>query len=134
MKKVLLSIVVFFVLLVLAAGFTSCSKEAPAVKAQSITNRPVMLEYRITNESGNVGIRYTTYENGVKTVVESEVNRMDESIFLEYPHNATSTIESWNMDGLHNEIILEIFVEGQVIASGSLNYNTNSSKAEGLVL
>ncbi len=133
MKKVLLSIVVFFVLLVLAAGFTSCSKNAPTPKVESITNRPVMLEYRINNVSANVTYRYTTIENGVQVTVEKQLLRTEESIFVEFPHNKTATIEAWNSDGLRTEIILEIFVEGQVIASGSLNHTSGISKAEGLV-
>ncbi|MCC7302417.1 MAG: hypothetical protein IT233_07240 [Bacteroidia bacterium] len=133
MKKVLVSILVFFVLLVLAAGFTSCEKNSPAPQ-NSITQTPVntspaLVKYSVYGESADLTVRYTVFENGMLTVVEKYVLRADEKFEVEIPRNNQVSIEAWNTKGERKEIVLEIHSDGVIQTSASLNFNTGVAAA-----
>ena len=141
MKKVLVSIVVFFILLVLAAGFTSCTKTAPTpslqstkVKNASLSITQVPVEYKITNETANITVRYAEPDaNGDMVIVEKIVLRTVESFNIVCKSGSLASIQAWNTEGERKEITVEIFVNGEIFTSGSLNHLSGIAEASGLV-
>lgn len=136
MKKVLVSILLFFVLLVLAAGFTSCEKKAPAPVNPSnatVNTTPAQVKYKITAEGSNLTVRYTAFENGMMTTVEKFILRSEDKIELEIPRNNQVSFEAWNTDGDRKDITIEIYSDGVVLTSASLNYNTGIATASAYI-
>lgn len=136
MKKVLLSILLFFVLLVLAAGFTSCEKTSPAPVNPAtpvVNNTPAQVQYRIMAEGSNLTIRYTAFENGMMTTVEKFILRTEDKVFVDIPRNNQVSFQAWNTDGDRKDISIEIYSDGVIQTSASLNYNTGIATASAYI-
>jgi hypothetical protein len=131
MKKLLVPNFVLFVFLIVTAGFTSCSKKQDEVPQVNVSN--INVEYRITSASGKVTARFLVPQTGTNTLVvkEQEFDKAVSSItFTTVPANLLS-IEAWNTLNTRDEITLEIFANGNLIAQGSMNMTSGMAKASG---
>lgn len=130
MKKILLSVPFLFVLIV-AVGLTSCSRKKDEVPQVTITN--INVEYRITSASGKVTARFLAPQTNSGTLVEKEQEFNKSVCSISFTTNSGNflSIEAWNTLHTRDEIVLEIFANGNLIAQGSMNQTSGVAKASG---
>ncbi len=100
-----------------AVVFTSCKKnETP--QPNSGTMMSYNVEYRIENNSGNVQADYVTYQNGTYSNVHEVLNRNNESISFTGKAGINLSLSAYNSTPSAQEVIVQIFVNGRLVASG----------------
>jgi hypothetical protein len=128
------SIVPFLSLVVLSFSFVSCEKEkiAPVVN-HNHPAKTVSVEYRITSLTGDITVNYLAPCQGLTGLnpVETQINKTTHTITFDCYTGTFLSIEAWNNDYSKNEIILEIFVDGEIFQTGTLNHNLNKAVASG---
>ena len=116
--------------------FASCSKQPVQNPGTgNNTQHEVNIEYRITNISGNVSIEYIAplQGAGVLGTCTAVINKTYETISFTAKNGQVYSIEARNTNPSTQDITVDIYVDGQLFKSGSLNHTTMTASASGRV-
>lgn len=121
-------------------GFTafaavSCTKkyEANCSCSPAAAARDITVEYRITDASASVLAEYLAPgPSGLVSKTET-INKTSASIQFTYKSNNFYSITARNSDPSTQNITVDIYVDGQLFKSGSLDHLTLTASASGKV-
>src|SRR5687767_7960083 len=123
---------VAFLILLAATVLTSCQKEVIA-PADPVILQDITVEYRVHSESGNVQVEMLIPKQG-SSALETQalnVNRADYSYQFTTKSNVFLSLKSWNTNPSWKEITVEIFVNGNLFQSATLDHTTATASASG---
>lgn len=128
MKKAILvlTVITSFVL-------TSCQKENVAPNTNPAVQHNVNVEYRVYCESANITLEMLAPKSGVNGLQSQTVtvNRNDYSFTFSTPNNTFLSLKAWNTNPSFKEITVEIYVNGTLYKSGTLDHSTSTASASG---
>ena len=129
MKKTLfaLSVITTFV-------FTSCQKEAVNPGNTNATApHTISVEYRVHNETANVTLEMLAPKSGINSLQTQTVtvNHNDYSLTFSTPNNTFLSLKAWNTNPSTKDITVEIYVNGNLFKSGTLDHTTASASVSG---
>jgi hypothetical protein len=129
MKK--LAIVLAFTSLL----FASCTKkESPVSSSTTCVDRAISVEYRITSVSANVSIDYIApTTNGSLAMQSGIINKTYSVIQFNSRSNNFFSIAAKNVNVSTQDITVDIYVDGILFKSGSLDHTTMTAAASGKV-
>ena len=116
--------------------FASCSKQPVTNPATgNNTQHDVNIEYRITDISGNVSVEYIAPQQGTNALITQTavINKTYETISFTAKNEQVFSIEAKNTNPSTQDITVDIYVDGQLFKSGSLNHTTMTASASGRV-
>ena len=114
----------------------SCTKEKknPSNNNGSSTQRDINVEYRITSASGDLTVDYTAPNtSGVMITNNTVVNKTYVTIPFSAKSQNVFTINAKNANMSFQSITVDIYVDGQLFQSGSLDHATLTASASGRV-
>lgn len=114
--------------------FASCEKKANDIKPCTSTSKDVTIEYRITDESSNVQVELIAPDAAQHlTTLTQTINKTYTAIqFVAKNHN-TFSIKAWNTDPSWKNINVDIYVDGRLVKSGTLDHTTATASASAIV-
>ena len=116
--------------------FASCTKQPVLNPATGTSSQhDVNIEYRITDQSGSVSIEYIAPVTGTTSLaLKSEiVNKTYATISFTAKNFNTYSISAKNVDVNAQDITDDIYVDGVLFKSGSLDHTTLTASASGRV-
>jgi hypothetical protein len=122
-----------------ALFFASCTKQnmtGNGVGAGSNSaQRDIQVEYRITDVSANVEIEYSFPKTGTQQLFTKKevLNKTYTSIAFTYKSNNFYSITARNVDPSLNNITVDIYIDGQLFKTGTLDHTTLTASASGKV-
>jgi hypothetical protein len=123
------------ILIMLAAfSFASCEKETNDDHLNSNASTDVTIEYRITDESSNIQVEMIAPDAAQHlTTVKQTITKTYTSVqFVAKNHN-TFSIKAWNTDPSWKNINVDIYVNGHLVRSGTLDHATATASASAFV-
>jgi hypothetical protein len=122
---------------ILAVVFVSCTKkEANGPSAPVVsTQRAIQVEYRITDVSGNVSITYIAPQSGSNTLTTQTavISKTYSVISFSSKSNNFFSISARNVNVSTQDVTVDIYVDGVLFKSGSLDHATMTASASGKV-
>ena len=113
---------------------SSCTKKKVTPTTGTTVARTIAVEYRITSTSADVNVEYIAPNTtGVLIMTTAHITRPTETISFTSTSRNTFTINAKNANMSTQDITVEIFVDGALFKSGSLNHKTLTASASGLV-
>ena len=117
-----------------SVALTSCQKEViqPA-NPNPIVAQDINVEYRVYCESANVTLEILTPKQG-QTNLETEtvnINRNDYSFSFTTQNNTFLSMKAWNTNPGMKEITVEIYVNGNLFKSATLDHTTSTASVSG---
>ncbi|MEW6468416.1 MAG: hypothetical protein AB1458_05795 [Bacteroidota bacterium] len=114
--------------------FSACEKEEiqPCIPAQAAA-QDITVEYRVNNTSSDVQVELLVPNQG-GTGLESktlQVNRTDYSFQFAWKSNSLLSVKAWNSNPSWKDITVEIYVNGDLFQSGTLDHTTAVASASG---
>jgi hypothetical protein len=128
MSKLILRILPLFVAVLLF----SCGKED--VTPGASPSMPLQVEYRVSASSGNVTVYQDVPVAGQSGLSEEKVtvNRMTYSYTFEVANGTTLNLRATNTNPSADEVISEIYVNGNLLTSASANSPGAYATASGI--
>ena len=129
MKKTLftLSVITAFVL-------TSCKKEVITPgNTNPVAPQTISVEYRVYNETANITLEMLAPKSGMNGLQTQTVtvNRNDYSFSFSTPNNTFLSLKAWNTNPSTKDITVEIYVNGNLFKSGTLDHTSATASASG---
>lgn len=128
----------FFSILAISSIFmmTSCEKEVTPVNntnpVGSTTIREVKVDYAIHSTTGQVEVlAYVLNEDGELVEKSFEVNRLSETITFYCKSGQLLSVKARNINPSHDEVLVSIFIDGNLFRSGSANAAMSWAVASG---
>lgn len=118
---------VFFALTILTAltFMTSCEKEVAPVNntnpVGSTTVREIKVDYAIHSVTGNIEVVALVQETDGLVEKTFVVNRLNETITFYCKSGQLLSVKARNINPSHDEVLVSIFVDGNLFRSGSAN-------------
>lgn len=120
--------------LAVTAGFTACSKEelpAPATSTP-VPATAIQVEYKIRGFSGSIDIEYIKADaNGMPVTVKETSNRNEINVPFSWKSGSYLFVKASNAVPSHDEVIVELYVNGELKKSASANNPGAVAIAEG---
>jgi hypothetical protein len=118
--------------------FASCTKNQSADNGShtsTTVQRDINVEYRITNVSANVSIEYIAPANGTANLTTQTmvISKTYSAIQFASKSNNFFSIAAKNMNMSTQDITVDIYVDGVLFKSGSLDHLTMTALASGKV-
>ncbi len=130
MKRIFAATLFFTV----TAGFTACSKEelpAPATTT-TVPATAIQVEYKVRGFSGNLSIEYIKAgANGMPVTVKETSNRNEINVPFSWTSGSYLFVKASNTVPSHDEVVVELYVNGELKKSASANNPGASAIAEG---
>jgi hypothetical protein len=132
MKK----IIAFSLILTILSLF-SCNKKnnnvAPANNTPAgTTDSPINIQYRVTAASGNFNVTYTCLEDDKVVTKTMSVKKINFTYSFGWTTNKTLGIKASNESPSAKEVLVEIYVNGNLFKSASANTPGGVAIAEGI--
>ncbi|HEY6162902.1 MAG TPA: hypothetical protein VI112_16855 [Bacteroidia bacterium] len=121
----------------IALLFTACTKQNMCGNGTGSNPSPrdIQVEYRITDASANVEIEYSFPKVGTQTLFTQKevINKTYKSIAFTFKSNNFYSITARNVDPSTSNITVDIYIDGQLFKTGSLDHVTLTASASGKV-
>ena len=122
MKKILALLAI-----VSTVFFASCQKnEVPGSGAL-----PINVEYRISSVSGHVTVDYLSPVNNQMSETKQDVDRTNLSVTFSSTSGTFLQVKAYNQVPSHNQVTVEIYVNGVLFQSGQTDVPGGVADAEG---
>lgn len=132
--------IISLALILTIVSFSSCSKKknvAPATTTGSTStiadNEKINVQYRVTSSSGQINVEYITVEDGVAKTNTTKVNRYTFSYSFDWTKHKKLYVSASNTTPSSKEVVVEIYVNGELFRSGKANAAGAVASAEGTV-
>lgn len=130
MKRILAAVLFFTVI----TGFTACQKEeipAPA-GTTSTPAADMQVEYKIRGNSGSLDIEYIRADaTGLPATVKETISRNETSVTFTWKSGNYLFVKASNTTPSHDEVIVELYVNGELKKAASANNPGATAVAEG---
>ena len=132
MKK----IIAFSLILTIFSLF-SCNKKNNNVAPETTTtteatDAPINIQYRVTAASSNFNVEYTYLDDDKVTTKTISVKKMNFTYSFGWTTNKTLSIKASNESPSGKEVLVEIYVNGELFKSGLANTPGGVAHAEGI--
>jgi hypothetical protein len=130
--------IITLALLLSLVSFSSCSKkknvapETTTTTTNTTDNTKINVQYRVSSSSGQIKVQYTTVEDGVIKTNEAEVNRYTFSYSFDWTTKQKLSVSAYNSNPSNKEVVVEIYVNGELFKSGKANAAGAVASAEGV--
>ncbi len=114
----------FFALAIISSSLlmVSCEKEVSPTNSHSVgstTVREIKVDYAIHSVTGNVEVAAIVFENGELVERTFDINRVDQTITFYCKSGEKLMVKARNTNPSHDEVLVSIFVDGNLFRSGS---------------
>lgn len=128
--------IISLALILSIVSFGSCKKKtnvAPEASSTTTTANPdkITVQYRVSSTSAQVNVQYVTVEDGVAKTVTTKVKRYTFSYSFEWTKKQKLSISAYNTTPSSKEVVVEIYVNGELFKSGQANAPGAVAAAEG---
>jgi hypothetical protein len=130
--------IITLALLLTVITFGSCSKkknvapETTTSTSTTTTDNKINVQYRVTSTTGQINVEYTTVVDGTVTTVKTQVSRYTFSYTFDWTKGQKLSVSAYNSTPANKEVVVEIYVNGELFKSGKADLAGTVASAEGV--